>query len=160
MPAKRRKMQNLNILYKNLEEKYEVMSKINKMNINFIEDLKHVKIFKVESLDDFLNKKEKLIDDLELLEAKTSSYFEKIKNENINSDNIKDIKDMIGKIQELLNVLEEDEKYIKKQVEIFISNEMASLKFNKKTSVAAFNYYKTMKNLSNVAPQFFDVKSD
>ena len=72
-------MQNLNILYKNLEEKYEVMLKINKINIDFEENLKHTEIFKVESLDDFLNKKEKLIDDLELLEAKTSSYFEKIK---------------------------------------------------------------------------------
>ena len=153
-------MQNLNILYKNLEEKYEVMSKINKININFKENLKHAKIFKVESLDDFLNKKEKLIDSLEVLEAKTSSCFEEIKNEKVNSDNIKNIKDIIRKIQELLNILKEDEKYIKKQVEVFISNEMASLKFNKKTSIAAFSYYKTMKNLSNVAPQFFDIKSD
>ena len=155
-------MNNLDVLEENLKNKYEVMQKINNMNITFEKNLQNTEDFNVESLEEYLDNKEILINNLESLEEETINIFESIKDiKNLKeNEKIRDIKDILEKIQELSNNLVIKEKQTKKQVELFLSNERALLNINKKTSVAAFNYYKTMNKFGNVMPQFFDKKTD
>lgn len=154
-------MQELNDFYDVLIKKCKVIQKINDLNTNFKENLQIDKGLELESLEKLLDEKENLINDLEHLEEKQMILFEELKNKDIKNDAIfGDINKILIKISGLSNKLDSDEKVLKKNFEKYFSDKRILLGQNKKTSAAAFNYYKTMNNFANIAPQFFDKKTD
>lgn len=152
----------LDILEESLHKKIDVLDRIAEYNAGQTE------IFSAEQaqLDDFdryAEEKERLIQELNRLDEGFETLFANIKEEL--TSNKEQYAEQIGRLQQLITVLTEksvgvqaQEARNKELVEAYFRKAREEIRTGRKTSKAAYDYYKSMKGSGYVPPQFLDSK--
>lgn len=152
----------LTILAESLEKKIKVLTAIQEYN------KRQEQVFTSETIDmsgfdEAVEEKGKLIEQLTLLddgfETMYANLAEQLKgNRDKYASQIRDLQQKIAVITEMSIAIQAQEKRNKQLVEAYFSKERAGIRQSRKTSKAAFDYYKKMSNTSFVEPQFYDSK--
>ncbi|MCM1327502.1 MAG: hypothetical protein NC094_11910 [Bacteroidales bacterium] len=152
----------LNILEESLHKKLEVLDKIEDYNT------KQHEIFSEEkaSLDEFdeaIEEKGKLIEQLTRLDDGFESLYAKV-SEELQSNKAK-YAEQIKRMQELVKQVTDKSVSVQAQearnkalIEEYFAKERAGIRNNRKSSKAAFDYYKSMSSAAAMNPQFMDSK--
>ena len=152
----------LAILAESLEKKRQVLVRIQEYN------KRQEQIFTEESVDmnDFdaaVEEKGKLIEELNRLDAGFEALYAKLAEQLKNNREkyaaqMKAIQQQITVIMELSVAIQAQENRNKSLMEQYFAKERSALRENRKTSKAAYNYYKTASNSAYMPPQFMDSK--
>lgn len=152
----------LQILSESLDRKLEVLKEIQEYNQRQ-ETAFSAENVDMDSFDEAVAEKDRLIDKLTLLDAGFETMYEKLARElEGNRDKYKvQIKELQGKISQVMEMsvlIQAQEARNKKLVEQFFSRERRNLQQNRKHSVAAYNYYKSLSSTNTETSQFLDSK--
>lgn len=120
--------------------------------------------FTFKEIDENMDAKAELIEKLTLLDNGFKTLYAKLREELLaNKENykveIKEIQNLIAEITARGASIEAVEARNKAAIENYFSREKKELQSKKSASVAAYSYYKTAKNMNNIAPQFMDRKN-
>ena len=154
----------LDMLEESLNQKLEIMNKIQEENSKQKELLSDSDNVNLEAFDKTLDKKGEYIDKLNGIEDSFQSLFENVKadvgdNKELYNGQIKRIQKLIKVIDVARTSIEEEEHINKALAEKYFSDERAKMSAGKKNSVAAFSYYQTMSKSKDIPPQFMDQKN-
>lgn len=152
----------LTILEESLQKKIAVLQRIQQYN----EIQKEAFASGKASMDDFDNaveEKGKLIEEITKLdqgfELLYANVAEQLKdNREKYKDHIKRLQDLVRQVTELGNNVQVQEARNKKLIEEFFGKQRAEIKQGRKSSKAAFDYYRNMSGTKHVPPQFLDSK--
>ena len=152
----------LQILSESLDRKLEVLKEIQEYNERQ-EAAFSSETVDMDSFDEAVAEKERLIEKITLLDAGFETMYEKLARElEGNRDKYKDrIKELQGKISQVMEMsvlIQAQETRNKKLVEQFFSRERRNLQQNRKHSAAAYNYYKSLNSANTETSQFLDSK--
>ena len=155
---------SLDMLEESLVKKLEVMELIVEENARQKEILSDPSDVDSEAFDKTLDTKGEYIDQLNELDEGFQSLFDRVKaeigeNKEQYSDQIKRMQDLIHQIMDLSASIEAEEHRNKKLAEVYFSTAREKMVASKKSSEAAFNYYRTMNNFKDIPPQFMDKKN-
>ena len=117
-------------------------------------------------LDDFdaaVEKKGQLIEKLQRLDAGFETMYSRLSeelkgNREKYADRIKVLKQKVTEVTELSVSVQAQERRNKKLVEEYFARARAGIRSNRKSSKAAYDYYKNMNHSEFVPPQFMDSK--
>ncbi len=117
----------------------------------------------LDSFDAAVEKKGQLIEKLQKLDLGFETMYAKLSaelqgNRERYAEQIKLLKQKVSEVTELSVTVQAQEKRNKKLVEEFFAREREGIRSNRKTSKAAYDYYKNMNRSNYVAPQFMDSK--
>lgn len=154
----------LDLLEESLENRIDVLSKIQEENNSQAELLMDPDTLELQIFNEHVDKKGNMIDQLLVMDEEIQPLFEEAKkeigdNKEKYSPQINRIRKYIKDIVSLSESLEASEKKNKKLAEKYFSNERQKMNEGKQTSAAAFNYYRTMNNFKDIPPQFMDSKN-
>ncbi len=153
----------LTILEESLQKKLQVMAEIQEYN------LKQQEIFQsgsvdMDRFDEYVEEKGKLIDKVTALDQGFESLYAKTAKE-LEGDGRERYKEQIRRLQQLVTQVTETSVAIqaqearnKKLIEDFFRREKDEIRKGRKSSKAAYDYYKNMNRSSVVLPQFMDRK--
>lgn len=153
----------LDILSESLDRKAEALRRIQdynaKQELCFSgEDVS------LEAFDEAIEEKELLIDEItkldqgfELLYAGLSRELEG--NRDKYADRIRELQKKVQLVTELSVSVQTQEKRNKKLIEEYFARERSQLGKKRKSSKAAYDYYKNMSNSNYAAPQMYDHKN-
>lgn len=152
----------LTILEESLQKKIAVLQRIQQYN----EVQKQAFSSDKASMDDFdaaVEEKGKLIEELTKLdqgfEILYANVAEQLKdNREKYKEHIKRLQDLVRQVTELGNNVQVQEARNKKLIEEFFGRQRAEIKQGRKSSKAAFDYYRNMSGTKHVPPQFLDSK--
>ena len=155
---------SLDILEDSLNQKLEIMNKIQEENSKQKVILSESDNVDSEAFDKTLDNKGEYIDKLNSIEDGFQILFDKVKadvgdHKDLYNDQIKRIQKMIRAIDVARVSIEEDEHNIKNLAEKYFSEERSKMSTGKKNAAAAFNYYQTMSKSKDIPPQFMDQKN-
>lgn len=155
---------SMDMLEESLIKKIDIMSKIEAENERQKEILADPDNVDEYAFDNTVDKKSELIDKLSSLDDGFQSLFDRVKEEvNANKDQYADqIRRMQSLIQEITArsaSIEAAEHRNKRLAEKYFDTARRKMSTSKQTSVAAFNYYRTMNNFKEIPPQFLDKKN-
>ena len=152
----------LNILSESLDKKMEVLHAIQDYNV------RQEKIFLADKVDmaafdAAVEEKGKLIDELTKLDDGFESLYGKLAeqlngNRQLYAVQIRELQQKISKVMELSVAVQTQEARNKQLIENYFSKERKGLQQNRKTSTAAYNYYKRVSNRDYLPPQYMDSK--
>lgn len=152
----------LSVLEESLSKKIELLKEIE------IKSKKQSEAFlnhqmSLAELDEIMDEKATLIEQITKLDEGFDSLYQKIKdelleNKNKYADQIKNIQKLIGEVTDLSTSIQTIEARNKQMVEQHFKEEKLSLKRQRTSSKVSLNYYKNMNNVNNIAPQFMDEK--
>lgn len=152
----------LNILEESLQKKLQVMAKIQDYNLRQQEIFRSDNV-ELDKFDEYVAEKGALIDELTALDNGFETLYGKVAEEL--ADNRERYAEQIKRLQELVSRVTEESVGIqaqearnKKLVEDYFRRERNSLNRNRKSSKAAYDYYKSMSQTNVVPPQFMDNK--
>lgn len=119
--------------------------------------------FTFQEMDENMDAKSKLIEELSLLDNGFETLYEKIREELLeNKDQyrvqIEEIQNLIVEVTARGASIEAIEARNKAAIEAYFSREKKELQKRKNVSSVARSYYQTAKQMKNVAPQFLDTK--
>lgn len=119
--------------------------------------------FTFQEMDENMEAKSKLIEQLSLLDNGFETLYEKIRKELLeNKDQyrvqIEEIQNLIVEVTARGASIEAIEARNKAAIEAYFSREKKELQNRKKVSNVARNYYQTANRISNIPPQFLDTK--
>ncbi len=152
----------LKVLEESLEKKLQILQQLQEYSA------KQQKIFQapaveLEKFDEYVDKKDQLIEELTVLDNGFEVLYQNVSQEL--EGNREKYAAQIGRLQELVTRVTEESVAIqaqearnKKLVEDYFRRERANLAQSRKTSKAAFDYYKSMSNANVAQPQFLDNK--
>lgn len=120
--------------------------------------------FTFKEIDENMDAKAGLIEKLTVLDNGFESLYGKLReellaNKEYYKTEIKEIQNLIEDITACSASIEAIEARNKVAIEGYFSREKKELQTKKNASVAAYSYYKTVKNLGSVPPQFMDSKN-
>lgn len=152
----------LDILSESLDKKIKVLNEIQKYNLIQENAFKEKRV----SLDDFdkaVSEKEKLIDSLILLDEGFETMYERLSEElKVNKDNyadkIKILQEKIKIVSELSVAIQAQESRNKALVEKFFKRSREEIGNNRRSSKAAFDYYKSMSGANYPQNNILDSK--
>ena len=154
----------LDILSQSLDEKIKVLHEIQKYNAEQEKSFQDGQA-DMDTFDAAIEKKGKLIDKINLLDAGFETTYERLAaelqvpgNRAKYADKIATIQKKIAQVTELSVSIQAQEKRNKKLVEDYFSKQRERLHQSRKNSKAAYDYYKSMSGANYVAPQMFDNK--
>lgn len=152
----------LEILENSLCKKSSVLDEIIMYN-NLQEQLLKQKKLSAEELDENMNQKDALIQRLTELDEGFESLYERIKeqlqvNRETYKDQIRHLQGLISQVTEKSVSIQVQEARNKKLLEDYFVNERGQLRQGRKSSKAAYGYYKSMSNSNIVSSQFMDQK--
>jgi len=152
----------LTILAESLEKKRQVLVQIQEYN------KRQEKIFSEDSvnMDDFdeaVEEKGRLIEALTKLDVGFEILYEKLAEQLKNNrekyaTEIRDIQRQISVITEMSVSIQAQEKRNKQLIERYFSEQRAGIRENRKSSRAAYDYYKKISNANYTPPRFMDSK--
>lgn len=152
----------LTLLEESLQKKLQVMDEIQKYN------LKQQEIFQSEevdmdSFDEAVEEKDNLIEKLSSLDRGFESLYDKVAQELSGNrdkyrEQIKRLQELVAKVTETSVTIQAQEARNKKLIEDFFQRARSNIRQDRKTSKAAYDYYKNMSKSSVVLPQFMDKK--
>lgn len=152
----------LSILSESLDKKIQVLQEIQEYNTRQEEAFKQEEA-DLESFDDAMEEKERLIEKLTQLDEGFEALFERV------SAELKDhreqyapqIQEMQEKVKQVLDLsvsIQAQEARNKKLVEDYFAKARNGLKQNRQNSRAAYDYYKNMSGSNYASSQYMDSK--
>ena len=152
----------LTLLEESLRKKLLVLDEIQQYN------LKQQEIFQsgeadMDRFDEYVEEKGTLIEKLNSLDNGFESLYEKVaqelsENRDQYRDQIKRLQELVSEVTETGVAIQAQEARNKKLIEDFFAKERENLRDNRRSSKAAYDYYKNMSKSSVVLPQFMDRK--
>ena len=117
----------------------------------------------LEELDLCMEKQGNLTEELESLNAETDSLYEYLLKADIsaeanNASKIAQIKELLTQITTDFDNLQEKEQNARQRMDAFFQKERKNFGDGRRSSKAAFDYYKNMSGANVVPPQFMDQK--
>lgn len=153
----------LDILSESLDRKAEALRRIQEYNKKQEQCFLSEEV-SFEAFDEAIKEKEQLIDEIarldqgfELLYAGLSRELQG--NREKYARRIKELQEKVTLVSELSVSVQVQEKRNKKLVEEYFSKERSQLAQNRKSSKAAFDYYKNMSSSNYVPAQMYDKKN-
>lgn len=152
----------LNILEESLQKKLQVMAKIQDYNLRQQEIFRSDNV-ELDKFDEYVAEKGALIDELTALDNGFEALYAKVAEEL--ADNRERYAGQIKRLQELVTRVTEESVSIqaqearnKKLVEDYFRRERKNLNQNRRSSKAAYDYYRSMSQTNVVQSQFMDNK--
>ena len=152
----------LQILQDSLEKKIDLLGTIEEKSKEQEMIIKKEN-FTFQEMDENMEEKSKLIEQLSLLDNGFETLYEKIRKELLeNKDQyrirIEEIQNLIVEVTARGASIEAIEARNKAAIETYFSREKKELQKRKNVSSVARSYYQTAKQMNNVVPQFLDTK--
>lgn len=152
----------LQILQDSLEKKIGLLATIEEKSKEQEKIIKKEN-FTLQELDENMEEKSRLIDQLSLLDNGFETLYEKIREELLANKEyyrvqIEEIQNLIVEVTARGASIEAIEARNKVAIEAYFSREKKELQKRKNVSGVARSYYQTAKQLNNVTPQFLDMK--
>lgn len=152
----------LQILQDSLVKKIELLTAIEEKSREQ-EALVKKESFSLKEIDENMDAKSKLIEQLTLLDNGFETLYEKIRVELIDNKDlyrvqIEEIQNLIVEVTARGASIEAIEARNKAAIEAFFCKNKKELQSKKKTSSVVHSYYRTAKKLQSAPPQFFDQK--
>lgn len=152
----------LTILAESLEKKIQVLEKIQEYNRQQEQAFSNGEA-KLEDFDKAVEEKGNLIDQLKRLDEGFETLYARLSgqlegNRDKYATEIRGLQQQIAKITEMSVTIQTQEKRNKQLVEQFFAKERAGIKQSRKSSKAAYDYYKGMGSANYAQPQFYDSK--
>lgn len=153
----------LTLLEESLQKKLQVMAEIQQYN------LKQREIFESDNVDmdhfdEYVEEKDALIEKLNALDNGFESLYAKVAKELEEGgrekyrEQILHLKQLVTEVTESSVTIQAQEARNKKLIEDFFRREREGIRMGRKSSKAAYDYYKNMNRSSVVLPQFMDSK--
>ena len=152
----------LNVLEESLQKKIKVLNKIQDYN------LKQQEIFQsdtvnMDEFDQYVEEKGELIEELnqldngfEILYANLSKQLQEDRARY--APQIRTLQELVRQVTDLSVTVQTQEARNKKLIEDYFRKSREEIKQGRRSSKAAYNYYKNMSNTNFVQPQFMDDK--
>ena len=152
----------LNLLKQNLEKKEELIDKLLEINEKQLAVLEGVSL-DLEIFDGFMNEQDVYVQELIGLNEDTDELYQELSGEEFTNDDkggmlIGRIKEIISRLREKTDLLQEKEQICKQKLAKHFQEERQSFGTGRRTSKAALDYYKSMNRSNVVPPQFMDRK--
>lgn len=152
----------LDILAESLEKKIVILQRLQEYS-NQQEQVLAQEHMDLEAFDALVEKKDKQIDQLTRLDSGFEILYRKLAQElEGNRDKyaaqIKHLQGLVSQVMDMSVSIQTQEQRNKKLVEDFFSGQRAQIRQGRKSSKAAYDYYKNMSKSNYVMPQFFDGK--
>lgn len=117
----------------------------------------------LEELDLCMEKQGNLTEELESLNAETDSLYEYLQKADIsaeanNASKIAQIKELLTQITTDFDNLQEKEQNARQRMDAFFQKERKNFGDGRRSSKAAFDYYRNMSGANVIPPQFMDQK--
>ena len=117
----------------------------------------------LEELDLCMEKQGNLTEELESLNEEADSLYEYLQKADIsaeagNASKIVHIKELLAQITTDFDILQEKEQNARQRMDAFFQKERKNFGDGRRSSKAAFDYYKNMSGANVVPPQFMDWK--
>ena len=152
----------LQILQDSLEKKKDLLEAIEKKSKEQEAIIKKEN-FTFQEMDENMEEKSKLIEQLSLLDNGFETLYEKIRKELLDNKDqyrvqIEEIQNLIVEVTARGASIEAIEARNKVAIEAYFSREKRELQKRKSVSSVARSYYQTAKQMNHIAPQFLDTK--
>ena len=152
----------LSILEDSLKEKLEITAKIREYNSLQSEALQSEQV-DLEKFDMCADEKSKLIERLTTLDKGFETLYRKIagelkENRQKYGAQIKRLQELITRVTEDSMTIQAQEARNKKLVEEYFQRERSNIGQSRKSSKAAYDYYRNVNKLNAVTPQYMDSK--
>lgn len=152
----------LKVLEESLEKKLQILQQLQEYSEE------QQKVFQaptvdLEKFDEYVDKKDKLIEELTILDNGFETLYRNVSqelegNREKYAAQIKQLQELVTRVTEKSVSIQAQEARNKKLVDDFFRRERANLAQSRKTSKAAFDYYRSMSNTNVQSPQFLDNK--
>jgi len=153
----------LSILEESLRKKIQVLTNIQDYN------QKQQHIFQSEQIDmdkfdDYVEEKGTLIDEVAKLDIGFETLYDNVAEElkehrEEYAEQILILQELITHVTEISISIQAQEARNRKLVEDYFLSERANIRKGRQSSKAAYDYYKNMRKINNVSPQFMDKKN-
>lgn len=152
----------LNVLEDSLHKKIQVLGRIQDYNARQQEIFQSDTV-NMEEFDQYVEEKGGLVEELERLdsgfEALYANLAEQLKADRTRyAEQIRTLQGLIKRVTDMGVAVQAQEARNKKLIEDYFRRSREDLAQDRKTSKAAYDYYKNMSNTNFVPPQFMDSK--
>lgn len=152
----------LTLLEESLQKKLQVMEEIQQYNLKQQEVFQSEKV-DLDSFDEAVEEKGKLIEKLTALDNGFESLYSKVKKElevsrDKYQDQIRRLQKLVTEVTETSVSIQAQEARNKKLIEEYFRKERENIRSGRRSSKAAYDYYKNMNRSSVVMPQLMDKK--
>lgn len=152
----------LTLLEESLQSKLQVMDEIQQYNLRQQEIFQSEEV-DMDRFDEYVEEKGNLIEKLSSLDNGFERLYAKVAKELADNrdqykDQIKRLQELVTKVTETSVTIQAQEARNKKLIEDFFQRARDGIRNDRKTSKAAYDYYKNMSKSSVVLPQFMDKK--
>lgn len=152
----------LTLMEESLQKKLQVMEEIQQYNLKQQELFQSEKA-DLDGFDEAVEEKGKLIEKLTALDNGFESLYFKVKkeledNRDKYQDQIKRLRKLVTDVTETSVSIQAQEARNKKLIEEYFRKERESIRSGRRSSKAAYDYYKNMNRSSVVMPQLMDKK--
>ena len=152
----------LTLLEESLQSKLQVMDEIQQYNLRQQEIFQSEEV-DLDRFDEYVEEKGNLIEKLSSLDNGFERLYAKVAKELADNrdqykDQIKRLQELVTKVTETSVTIQAQEARNKKLIEDFFQRARDGIRNDRKTSKAAYDYYKNMSKSSVVLPQFMDKK--
>ncbi len=152
----------LTLLEESLQEKLQVMDEIRQYNLRQ-QELFQTDEADMELFDQYVEEKGQLIDKLSALDNGFESLYARVSEELSGNrdryrDQIRRLQELVTQVTETSVMIQAQESRNKKLVEDYFRKTRETIRMGRKSSKAAYDYYKNMSHSSVVMPQVMDKK--
>ena len=152
----------LDILSETLDKKLLVLNKIQEYNKIQEQSFQNGQV-RLQDFDEAVEQKGRLIEEINRLDEGFELLYERLarelrENRQRYALQIKALQQKVARVTELSVAVQAQEQRNKKLVEDFFAGQKEQIGKNRKTSKAAYGYYKNMSGGNYEQPQFFDDK--
>lgn len=152
----------LTLLEESLQQKLQVMEEIQQYNLRQQEIFQADEV-DIDRFDEYVDEKGQLIDKLNSLDNGFESLYAKVAkeladNRDAYKDQIKRLQELVTQVTETSVTIQAQEARNKKLIEDFFQKTRDNIRSGRKSSKAAYDYYKNMSKSAVVLPQFMDSK--
>ena len=154
--------QKLDLLASNLNKKSVLLKEMAEVLEQQLQ-LLNTSDMQMEELDLCMEKQGSLTEELESLNTEADSLYEYLQKSDIsaetgNASKIAHIKELLAQITTDFDNLQEKEQNARQMMDAFFHKERKNFGDGRRSSKAAFDYYKNMSGANVVPPQFMDWK--
>ena len=152
----------LTLLEESLQKKLQVMEEIRQYNLKQQEIFQSEKV-DMDGFDEAVEEKGKLIEELSALDNGFESLYSKVKKEleegrDKYKDQIMRLQTLVTEVTETSVSIQAQEARNKKLIEDYFRKEKENIRSGRRSSKAAYDYYKNMNRSSVVLPQLMEKK--
>lgn len=149
------------IMIDGLKKKLRLLEQISEINISQKAVLE-LEDFDVDMLEDSIEQKSSLIEQLNVIDNGFEAVYDKIKeelieNKDVYKNQIQEMKDLIRQVTDLSVTVQNSENRNRELIQSRFATMRKEMKESKKSSQHVADYYKTMSKLDS-SPQFMDQK--